>query len=426
MPWSNSGALSKRPTIAVLLLILVGLILGGCNVLITAVERWGNPVATPPPFDTQATARALHARLFVADLHADTLLSSRDPRLAARDGHLDLPRLRGGRVGLQVFSIVTNMPFCPGYSDCGRAPNLVALLAVARGWPVETWFSDNARALLLAAKLRAVATDPAAGLLLLRERADLAGLLAEPPATRRIGALLSVEGAQAIGDDVAGLDKLADAGVRMLGLAHFFDNLVAASAHGVSGGGITSFGRQVLQRAHDRGMIVDLAHASSHAIDDFLDGSGAMPFVVSHTGLRGVCDDPRNLDDARAQRIFRAGGLFGVGAWNRVLCLPKQAPAADYIARMVQTILHAVALADREHPGHGDEYVALGSDFDGWVAVGFDASGWPLLTEALMRAGPRLGQAEIARIMGGNVCRLLLRALPGPNPVPPMELCAPG
>ena len=426
MASSEARAFRTRPTIAVLLLILATLGLGGRDALIGAVERWGNPVASPSPYNAGAAAQALHARLFVADLHADTLLSIRDPRQATNYGHVDLPRLRGGRVGLQVFSIVTNMPFCPGYADCGRYPNLVALLAVARGWPVETWTSDKARALRLAAKLRALAADPTAGLVFLRERDDLVGLLAEPPATRRIGAVLAAEGAQAVGDSVAGVDELADAGVRMLGLAHFFDNAVAGSAHGVSGSGISSFGKQVLQRAHDRGMIVDLAHASPRAIDDFLDGADATPFVVSHTGLRGVCDDPRNLDDARAQRIFQAGGLIGVGAWNRVLCLPKQAPAAEYIGKMVRLILHAVALADREHPGRGDEYVALGSDFDGWVPVGFDASGWSMLTEGLMHAGPRLGEAEIARIMGGNVCRLLLRALPGPGPVPPAKLCAPG
>ena len=412
--------------IAVPLLILASLSLGGCDALIGSVERWENPVAAPSSYATEAAAQALHARLFVADLHADTLLSIRDPRQATSHGHVDLPRLRIGRVGLQVFSIVTNMPFCPGQADCGRYPNLVAQLAMARGWPVETWFSDKARALRQAAKLRAIAADPSAGLVLLREREDLAGLLTEPRATRRIGAVLAVEGAQSVGDDVAGVDELADAGVRMLGLTHFFDNAVAGSAHGLSQGGISSFGRQVLQRAHDRGMIVDLAHAAPRAIDDFLNEVPATPFVLSHTGLRSICGDPRNLDDARAQRIFHAGGLIGIGAWSRVLCLSKQAPAAEYVGKMVQTILRAVALADREHPGHGDEYVALGSDFDGWVPVGFDASSWSMLTEGLMRAGPRLGQAEIARIMGGNVCRLLLRALPGSGPEPPADLCAPG
>ena len=61
------------------------------------------------------------------------------------------------------------------------------------------------------------------------------------------------------------------------------------------------------------------------------------------------------------------------------------------------------------HPGRGDEYVALGCDFDGWVGVGFDAAGWALLTDGLLRHG--FGDATIRCVMGENFSRLLLRAL---------------
>ena len=389
-------------------------VLGGGAFLARLAERIGNPVSTLPPYPVGPVARALHDRLFVADMHADTLLSGRDVSRAARYGHLDLPRLRAGRVGLQVFSIVTNMPPCPGRRRCGRAPNLVALLAAAQGWPVGAWADDRARALYQAAKLRRVAADPAAGLVLLETARDLEHLLAEPPATRRIGVVLALEGAQAVGDDLAAVDALADAGVRLLGLVHYFDNAVAGSAHGIAGGGITAFGEQVVERALARGMLIDLAHASPAAIDDFLDRWPGAPFAVSHTGLRSVCDHPRNLTDAQVRRIVRAGGLVGIGAWNTPLCLPRAAPSAAYVERMVESIARALDLADAEHPGHGADYVALGSDFDGWVPVGFDAGGWPLLTEGLLRA--RLTETQIGAIMGRNVCRLLLRGLPRHGP----------
>jgi microsomal dipeptidase-like Zn-dependent dipeptidase len=380
------------------------------NRLVRAAERFGNTVATPPPYRVGSAAKALHERLLVADLHADTLLASRDLRQAADQGHVDLPRLRAGHVGLQVFSIVTNMPACVGLAHCRRWPNLVALLAGAQGWPIGTWYSDKARALHQAARLRAVAADPAAGIVVLCERADLTRLLAEPLATRRIGVLLAVEGAQAIGDDIAGVDELADAGVRLLGLAHYFDNAAAGSAHGITGGGLSAFGREVLQRAIARGMIIDLAHASPRAIADVLLAAPKAPIVVSHTGLRAVCDNPRNLSDEQVQDIIRAGGLIGIGAWHRALCMPHSAPAAAYVEKMVRTISHAVAMADGIHPGRGHAFVALGSDFDGWVRVGFDASGWAQLTEGLLNAGLR--EPDIACIMGGNVCSLLLQALP--------------
>ncbi len=406
---------------AVVVLGVAGLGVGCCLPLERLAEEIGNPVSTPPPYSVGARAQALQEQLLVADMHADTLLAARDPTQASGYGHLDLPRLRTSHVGIQVFSIVTNMPLCLSRDHCDRGPNLVALLAVAQGWPIDTWADDKARALYQAAKLHRIAADPAADLVLVENADALAQLLAEPRAGRKIGAVLAVEGAQAAGDDVAGIDELADAGVRMFGLAHFFDNAVAGSAHGLTHGGITPFGWSAVQRALARGMIIDLAHASPAAIDDFLDRSAGAPFVVSHAGLRSVCDHQRNLTDAQVRRIVRAEGLIGIGAWKIPLCMTDAAPAAAYVSRMVETIMRAMALADLEHPGRGQDYVALGSDFDGWVRVGFDASGWPLVTEGLLGAG--LTEAQIARIMGGNVCRLLLRALPQARSAPPWALC---
>lgn len=412
----------KRLLSAALLLGLASLA-GGCTLLERIAESIGNPVATPPPYAIGASARAVHERLLVADMHADTLLAGRDPMRAAGYGHLDLPRLRVGHVGIQVFSIVTNMPFCPGHEHCGESPNLVALLAAVQEWPMETWGNAKRRALYQAAKLRRIASDPASGLVLLEDAETLADLLAEPDDRRRIGAVLSVEGAQAAGGDVVGVDELADAGVRMFGLAHFFDNAVAGSAHGIAKGGITAFGRQVVDRALARGMIIDLAHASPAAIDDFLNGWRGAPFVVSHTGLRSVCDNQRSLSDEQVRRIVRGEGLIGIGAWDVVLCLGRSAAADAYVDRMVESIKRGIALADVERPGRGQDYVALGSDFDGWVPVGFDASGWPLLTQGLLRAG--LTEEQVARVMGGNVCRLLLRALPRKEASPSAGLCDP-
>jgi membrane dipeptidase len=406
-----------------LIAVILALAVLGRDTLMRTVEQYGNPVATPPPYQVDAIALAVHRRLLVADLHADTLLSARDPRQSADYGQLDFPRLRASRVGLQVFSIVTNMPLCREFVGCHRYPNLVAAVAATQGWSFETWMSDKARALHQAAKLRAIAADPAAGVVLLRERSDLIQLLSKPSGVREIGAVLSVEGAQAIGNDVAGVDELADAGVRILGLAHYFDNSVSGSAHGVTRGGLSAFGKRVVERALQRGMIFDLAHAAPQAIADFLDAWPTAPFVVSHTGLRSVCNSARNLDDAQVHRIVGAGGIVGIGAWNQALCPPPNALAGDYVNKIIEAIIHAVALANLEHPGHGHEFVALGSDFDGWVPVGFDASGWPLVTEGLLRAGSRLGQVEIQRIMGGNVCRLLFRSLPANGALPQPELC---
>src|SRR6185437_2617893 len=103
--------------------LLLGLTwLAGCSLLERVAEEIGNPVSTQPPYAVGIPAQTVHGRLFVADLHADTMLAARDPMRTADDGHLDLPRLRAGHVGIQVFSIVTNMPFCPSQDHCSRSP----------------------------------------------------------------------------------------------------------------------------------------------------------------------------------------------------------------------------------------------------------------------------------------------------------------
>lgn len=428
MAWNRPWRRARHMIVGVVLL-LGGSVLGGCSALITMVERIGNPLAAPGPYFIAPAGQALHDRLTVADLHADTLLSARDLRHSSSGGHVDFPRLRAGRVGIQVFSIVTNMPLCPARQECDSAPNLVALLAALQGWPAATWTSDRERALYEAAKLHRIAADPAVNLMILRSREDLVALLQNPITTRPIGALLAVEGAQIVGDDLEGVDTLAAAGVRMFGLAHYADNAVASSAHGRAHAGLSDFGRRVVQRAQTRGMIIDLAHADPTVIEAVVNDPTLPHIVMSHTGLFETCPHPRNLQRKYFDAIVAKGGLIGIGAWKEALCMRPEDGSGAYVAAMARTIRLAVQMANAIHPGRGHEYVALGSDFDGWVKVGFDASGWSLLTAALLEEPdplsslPRLTEPQIASIMGGNVCRLLLRALPGEGPLPDPALC---
>jgi membrane dipeptidase len=144
-----------------------------------------------------------------------------------------------------------------------------------------------------------------------------------------------------------------------------------------------------------RGMLVDVAHASAATIDDVL-AAAARPVVASHTGVRGVCDNARNLSDAHVRGIAETGGVVGIGFW-------PTACGGDDAASIARSISYAVDVA-------GVEHVGLGSDFDGAVPVPFDATGLVQLTDALLDAG--LDEAAIARVMGGNVRRMLADVLP--------------
>jgi membrane dipeptidase len=194
---------------------------------------------------------------------------------------------------------------------------------------------------------------------------------------------------------VGNVDVLFDAGFRMMAPTHFFDNEWGGSAHGVDKTGLTEKGRAMVRRMEARGMLVDVAHASARTIEDVLAVS-ARPVVVSHTGLRGACDNARNLSDEQARRIAATGGVIGIGYWDAATC----GTDARSVARAIRYAANLV----------GVEHVALGSDFDGAVTEPFDTTGVVEITDALLNEG--FNEDEIKAVMGGNVFRLLAATLP--------------
>lgn len=181
----------------------------------------------------------------------------------------------------------------------------------------------------------------------------------------------------------------------MVGLAHFFDNTFAGSAHGMAKDGLSGAGRELIAELERHRMLVDLAHASAATIDDVL-AIATRPVVASHTGVRAVADNARNLTDDQLQGIAATGGMIGIGFW-------PTASGGDDAASIARSIAHAVAIVGASHVG-------LGSDFDGAVPTPFDASGMSVLTAALLAAG--LDEATIAAVMGRSAFRLLRETLP--------------
>jgi microsomal dipeptidase-like Zn-dependent dipeptidase len=341
-------------------------------------------------------ARRLHQRLLVADLHADTLLWARDPLERSTRGHVDVPRLREGNVTLQAFTVVTKTPRHLNIESNDDRSDNVTLLAMAQRWPPATWFSLKERALYQARRLETAAARSRGRLTVVGSRSDLAAFLrrrrAEPGI---IAGLLGLEGAHALEGEPANLDVLFEAGFRMVGLVHFFDSEFGGSAHGVAKGGLTAEGRDLVRRLEERRMLLDLAHASPLTIRDAL-AVATRPVVVSHTGVKGTCDNVRNLDDDALRGVARTGGLVGIGFWQTAVC----GTGGPAVARAIR---HAAGVA-------GIDHVALGSDFDGAVAEPFDTTGLVEITDALLAEG--FTEAQVGQVMGGNVFRLLSEALP--------------
>ena len=345
-------------------------------------------------------ALALHQKLAIADMHADTLMWQRDLLEQSNRGHVDLPRLQTGNVALQVFSSVTKTPKGQNYDANSGDTDNITLLTMAQLQPVRTWKSLLERSLWHAEKLRRAEAKSAGALRVVRTKADLQNLLAnrtkwDPKKPLPVGALLSIEGLQDLEGKRSNLDTLFKAGFRMAGFAHFYDNDVAGSMHGVKKGGLTPLGRQILADMEAKGMVVDIAHSSHAAVADILK-LAKRPVVSSHGGVQATCKVNRNLTDDEIKGVARTGGVVGIGYWEGAICSTQPAKFAEAVAHVRDLV--------------GIDYVGLGSDFDGATTTGFDTSQLALITQALMDRG--FTDADIAKVMGGNVLRVLGEVLP--------------
>ena len=181
----------------------------------------------------------------------------------------------------------------------------------------------------------------------------------------------------------------------MMSPNHFTDTEIGGSASGQRKGGLTELGRKWVLLMQSEGMLVDLAHASPATLLEAT-AIATKPVIVSHTGVKGTCNNNRNLSDDELVAVARTGGVVGIGYWDTAVC----GRDADAVAR---AILYATRVV-------GIEHVALGSDFDGATTMPFDATGLPLITDALRRAG--MSDDDIRLIMGENVVRVLSQTLP--------------
>jgi membrane dipeptidase len=385
--------LSLRRKLGLGALALASFFFFGAAPLLDWIANGATGAGAPPP---SGRALKLHQSLWVADLHADSLMWNRAPEERHTRGRVDVPRLIEGGVALQAFTIVSKVPWGMNVSSNSDQSDMLTLLLVAQRWPLRTWSSLLERALYQAQRLHESARRSGGTFRVISSRAELASYERDRLESRAISAgFIGVEGAQVLEGKLENVQRLFDAGIRMLAPSHFFDTDVGGSAHGEHKTGLTPFGRRVIVEMQRLGMLVDLAHASPRTIEDVL-ALTSQPVVFSHTGVRGTCDSPRNIPDSVLRRTAAVGGLVGIGFFEGATC-----------GRDVKAVVRAIRYAVNRI---GAEHVALGSDFDGFVRTPIDAAELPALTDALLEAG--FSEDQIRAIMGRNVQRVLHRVLP--------------
>ena len=380
------------------LALLVFLLLASGRIFLPSwLDKQMNPVSDHLPFVVSDKARDLHKTLLIGDWHSDSALWNRNLSKTYDYGHEDIPRMQKGNIALQMFTTVTKSPSGQNYDSNETASrDNITSLAIVQGWPIKTWSSLTERAIFQAEKIRDLSLRDSKNLMLIESQSDLKQFMIKRELNPTlIGALIGTEGSHALDGDLNNIERLYNKGFRMMSLHHFFDNKLGGSLHGVTGQGLTDFGRQSIVEMLRLNIIIDVSHSSENVVKDVLDITNR-PIVVSHTGFNGYCESPRNISDGLMQSIAKKGGLIGVGFWDGAVCDNTPKSVAEAIVYGIELI--------------GVDHVALGSDFDGAITPGFDSSELVAITHELLELG--LSDFQIRKVMGGNMFAFLQQNLP--------------
>ena len=335
---------------------------------------------------------SFHRELLVLDLHIDTLLWSRllgyDIGTRHRNRlprspfawHLDLPRAQEGGLDTCVFGLVINPRKV--HSELILPLKLLALIERHRGFEQTLATLD-----LLAETERRHASR----LVFARSGSDIRRAVAEG----KFAALAGLEGAHGIEGTIDNVRAAYSRGLRMIGLVHFQATEAGfpMTVNTFDQRGLTPFGRELIDEMQHLRMVVDLAHLNQAGLDDAL-AALRQPFVVSHTGCRGVYDHPRNLTDDQIRRVADRGGVIGIATGNMFLGDTGLDGFLDHVE-------HVIAVGGTDTP-------ALGSDYDGGivpVAGMADVTCYPRVTHGLLARGHP--QEVVRKVMGENAMRVL-------------------
>lgn len=361
---------------------------------------------------------SIHRKAIVADTHNDILMKAADAGIVFdRDltgkTHSDLVRWKRGGLDVQVFSVYCDGDLKNPFAYANR--EMDSLEAVAARNPDKIRKVNSYKELLKTVK------------------------------RHKIAALFGVEGGHMIEDDLGKLDALYTRGARYLTLTHNISPAWATSAADETGGkslphkGLTDFGRQVVKRMNELGMMIDLSHAGDQTFWDVMKLT-TRPVIASHSSVYSLVAHRRNLKDEQIKAIAQNGGVIQINFnpgfidsgfdKKEALFLARHGAENDSLKRSGMSDFYALTyLYDKyaaeansirpplslviDHIAYiinlvGTDYVGLGSDFDGinlTPAQLDDVTAYPLLTKALVERG--YGKKDITKILGGNFLRVL-------------------
>ncbi len=324
-------------------------------------------------------ASALHRSLLTIDTHIDIPFPDGPSFFAETSRKVDLPKMKRGHMAAGCFAAyIAQGPRTPDAykSAVSRA---TAMLTAINGMGAT---NHGARVCTTADEIEAAHRD---------------GVTIVVPC---------VENGQAIGGDPANLATFRALGARYMTITHFGHNALADSSNpradladvAAEHGGLSALGRTVVGEMNRLGMLVDIAHTSKNTMMQAALLSST-PVLSTHSCIKALCDNPRNLDDEQLDMLARVGGVVQITAVPGFL---KAGGKADSV-----TVVDYCDHLDYAVKRIGIAHVGISSDFDGGGGFTgwFDAGESANLTAELLARG--YSKSDIAALWGGNFLRLL-------------------
>ncbi|HYX07170.1 MAG TPA: dipeptidase [Bacteroidales bacterium] len=262
---------------------------------------------------------------------------------------------------------------------------------------------------------------------------------AEIAKTGKRAIYIGIENGYAIGRDTSLIRKYYDLGARYMTLCHTRNNDICDSSNDTTEhNGLSAFGREVVRKMNETGMMIDVSHISDKSFFDVI-ALSKTPVIASHSCARAICDNPRNMNDSMLLALAKNGGVIQMCILSSYVKKPAPYPARDSAKQAVrekhgdyyslddsakEAFLADWYAVDREFPPHlatvidvvdhidhiikvaGIDHVGIGTDFDGGGGVDgcFDVSEMENITLELVKRG--YSEEEIDKIWGGNFLRV--------------------
>ncbi|ASJ08067.1 membrane dipeptidase [Thermococcus siculi] len=219
----------------------------------------------------------------------------------------------------------------------------------------------------------------------------------------RVALWLGLEGGEPIGESLDLLEVFHRLGLRVLTLTWSLRNAIGDGVFERTGGGLTNFGVEVVGKAEELGILIDLSHINEAGFWDTLDVT-AFPVIASHSNARKLCDNRRNLTDEQILAIAERDGVIGAVAIPSFV--DSKRPTLE---KYVEHIEYMVELAGYRHVGLGFDFVYYLPGWSGRSVEGFEyESKIPDLIEALKE---RFSEREVEAITFKNFERVFERVV---------------